>query len=160
LVELLALQAAAHREQGDTERALAVLERTLQLAEPEGYVRVFVEAGEPMARLLYEAASRGLAANYVGRLLAAFPPVPKAPAVDLSVAPPYREELVEPLSPRELEVLGLLAQGLSNRQIAERLVISLSTVKGHTSNIYTKLAVGSRTQAVARARALGLLAAG
>jgi LuxR family maltose regulon positive regulatory protein len=160
VVELLALQAAAYQVQGDTERALAVLERTLQLAEPEGYVRVFVEAGEPMAHLLYEAASRGVAANYVGRLLAAFPPVPEAPAVGPAAAPPHQAELVEPLSPRELEVLGLLAQGLSNREIAERLVISLSTVKGHTSNIYGKLAVGSRTQAVARARALGILVIG
>jgi LuxR family maltose regulon positive regulatory protein len=160
VVELLALQAVAYQVQGDTERALAVLERTLRLAEPDGYVRVFVEAGEPMAHLLYEAASRGVAANYVGRLLAAFPPVPEAPAVGPAAAPPHQAELVEPLSPRELEVLRLLAQGLSNREIAERLVISLSTVKGHTSNIYGKLAVGSRTQAVARARALGILAAG
>ncbi len=157
-VELLALQAAAHQVAGEPEVALAVLERALHLAEPEGAVRVFVEAGEPMARLLHEAASRGLAADYVGRLVAAFPAARWTPAAGFPEAP-SQAALTEPLSGREREVLRLVAQGLSNREIAERLVISLSTVKGHTSNIYGKLAVSSRTQAVVRARALGILPA-
>jgi LuxR family maltose regulon positive regulatory protein len=157
-VELLAMQAAAYQMAGEHETALDVLNRALELAEPEGTVRVFVDAGAPMARLLYAAASRGMAPTYAGRLLAAFPPAPESrPPVAHDAPSPAPQ--VEPLSPREREVLELVAQGLSNREIAERLVISLSTVKGHTSNIYGKLAVGSRTQAVARARALGILPA-
>ena len=135
---------------------------------------MFVDEGPPMARLLYEAAARGIAAEYAGRLLAAFdlvtkderqktklPALSKAegPALSKAEGPALSkaEGLVEPLSERELEVLGLIAEGLSNREIAARLLISLSTVKGHTANIYGKLCVHSRIQALARARDLGLL---
>jgi LuxR family maltose regulon positive regulatory protein len=159
VIELLALKAAAIQQRGEAEQALVALHRALSLAEPEGYVRVFVDIGEPMAHLLYEAAAQGIASAYAGRLLAAFEieaPVAPSKTGEPSAAgqPP---SLVEPLSDRELEVLQLIAAGLSNREIATRLFISLSTVKGHTANIYGKLGVNSRTQAVATARALGVL---
>lgn len=154
IIEILALKARALHQKGDLDQALQELARALALAEPEGYQRTFVDEGEPMARLLYQAVARGISPEYAGRLLAALaqespqaPPAGKAPAGDL----------VEPLSERELEVLGLIAEGLSNGEIASRLYISLSTVKGHTTNIFGKLGVKNRTQAVARARSLGLL---
>ena len=157
VIEILILQASALQVRGDAEDALAVLKRALSLAEPEGYVRVFADEGEPMARLLYEAASRGVAPEYAGRLLAAFSVSERGSMGVTPPPPPHTQPLVEALSARELEVLQLIAEGLSNREIAGRLVISLSTVKGHTANIYGKLAVNSRTQAVAKARVLGIL---
>ena len=115
-------------------------------------MRIFVDEGPPMARLLYEAAARGVAPEYAGRLLAAFPaPEATLPSPDLPTA------LIEPLTERELEVLQLVAEGLSNQEIARQLFLALPTIKWHTSNIYGKLGVKNRTQAVARARALGAL---
>ncbi|MBN1284585.1 MAG: hypothetical protein JXB47_04230 [Anaerolineae bacterium] len=119
----------------------------LRQAEPEQYIRTFVDVGQPMARLLYEAAAQGIMREYAGRLLAAFP----------AAEPLHAQTLVEPLSEREIEVLRLVAGGLSNREIARRLVLSLNTVKSHNQNIYGKLGVGSRTQAIAKAKALGIL---
>jgi LuxR family maltose regulon positive regulatory protein len=160
-IELQGLKALAFQAQGDVAQALAVLEHALSLAEPEDYVRIFVDEGPPMARLLYQAAARGIAPQYVGKLLAAFDleteDERRKTMQPLSSSVPGPLSLVEPLSGRELEVLQLVAEGLSNREIAGRLFISLSTVKGHTANIYSKLAVKSRMQAVARARALGVL---
>ncbi len=146
VIETLVLQALALQAQGKDDQALTVLERALSFAEPEGYVRTFIDKGAPMAALLRTAASRGIALDYVSKLLAAFGEVafPSAP-------------LVEPLSERELEVLRLLAAGLSNREIAAELFLAVGTVKKYTSNIYGKLNVHKRTQAVARARELGLL---
>jgi LuxR family maltose regulon positive regulatory protein len=151
-LEALIVQSLAHRSRQDTEAALAALEKALQLAEPEGYCRIFLDEGPAMARLLYEAAGRGLGVEYTGRLLAWFPPEPGA-----GKKAARGEELFEPLSRRELEVLRLLAEGAANKEVARRLFISLPTVKWHTSNIYGKLCVQNRTQAVAKARALGLL---
>jgi LuxR family maltose regulon positive regulatory protein len=121
------------------------------LAEPEGYARVFIDEEEPMAHLLRQSADLGIAPSYVGQLLAVLDPDRRErPAIDMS-------SLVEPLSDRELEVLDLLADGLTNPEIARRLYISLPTVKSHTRNIYGKLDVHTRTDAVARARKLGIL---
>jgi len=150
------LQALAHEAQGNIPLALAPLERALALAEPEGYVRIFADEGPPMARLLYEAATRGIAPDYARRLLAAFP-VAEPEKAGPSRTQVLKSELVEPLSERELEILELMAEGLTNQEIASRLFLALNTVKTHSRNIYGKLNVRSRTQAVARAQALGLL---
>ncbi|MBN1873914.1 MAG: hypothetical protein JXA33_06775 [Anaerolineae bacterium] len=131
------------------------MRRALTLAEPEGYTRVFVDEGSALAHLLYRVAEQDGATNYTGRLLAAFDNVEKKEKQDFEKT--GSPDIVEPLSTRELEVLHLIAEGLSNRAIAERLFITLSTVKGHTSAIYGKLDVRNRTQAVARAREWDLL---
>jgi LuxR family maltose regulon positive regulatory protein len=119
-------------------------------------VRSRWEEKHPMARLLYEALARGIAPDYVRRLLAAFPVAEPEQAAPLETRAP-ESDLIEPLSERELRVLQLIAEGLTNPEIAPRLFLALNTVKTHSSNIYGKLDVHSRTQAVARARALGLL---
>jgi LuxR family maltose regulon positive regulatory protein len=156
VIEILMLQALAFQARDDTNRAMATLERALSLAEPEGFIYTFVDEGPPMARLLYEALTRGIAPDYARRLLAAFPVAEPEQAAPLETQAPESGQ-IEPLSERELEVLELFAEGLSNREIASRLFLSLHTIKTHCSNIYGKLGVHSRTQAVARARALGLL---
>jgi LuxR family maltose regulon positive regulatory protein len=153
-IEIRVLQALAHQGRGDTDAALSALGRALSTAEPLGYVRTFVDEGPPMARLLAEAADRGIVPDYARRLLAAF----EDKAKDEPTASVRRpSSIIEPLSGRELEVLHLIAEGLSNREIAERLFLALSTVKVHTRNIYGKLGVHSRTQAVTRAQELDLL---
>jgi LuxR family transcriptional regulator, maltose regulon positive regulatory protein len=149
-IEALALQALAHWGHGDRPGAMTALERALRLAEPEGYVRRFVDLGLPMARLLQEARSRTVMPDYVATLLAAY-------GADLASAT-EDASLPEPLSDREQEVLSLLAAGLTNREIAEALVISPETVKKHTGSIFAKLGVGNRTEAAAKARLLHLLA--
>ena len=149
-IEILVLQALAQQMQGDIRAALAPLERALTLAEPEGYIRLFVDEGDLMRSLLldFRAASEKQARGsdyelkeYIDKLLSAF-----VPTTNL-----LQSGLTEPLSPRELEVLRLVAQGLSNREISERLFIVLSSVKGHNQLIFSKLQVQSRTGAVARA---------
>jgi LuxR family maltose regulon positive regulatory protein len=156
VIEILMLQALAFQAKGDTDQAMAALERALTLAEPGGFVRIFVDEGLPMARLLYEAATHKVVPDYARRLLAAFPVVePEQTALSKSQA--SKSELVESLSKRELEVLVLIAEGLTNPEIASRLFLSLNTVKVHARNIYGKLGARNRTQAVARARALGVL---
>jgi LuxR family maltose regulon positive regulatory protein len=156
VIEILVLQALAHQVQGESPSALVPLERALTLAEPEGYVRVFVDEGLPMARLLYEALSHGVEPEHTRRLLAAFP-VAESEQTTASRLRGPESELVEPLSARELEVLQLIAEGLTNQDAATRLYLSPHTVKVHTRNIFTKLAVKNRTQAVARGKALGIL---
>jgi LuxR family transcriptional regulator, maltose regulon positive regulatory protein len=155
-LKALVLRAVALDAHGERAEAAEVLDGALALAEPGGFIRLFVDEGAPMGRLLFEALSRGVRPGYVGRLLAAFPT--DAPG---RVAPPSssgpRIRLAEPLSARELEVLPLIAEGLSNQEIAARLYLSLHTVKSHARTIYAKLGVTGRTQAAARARALGLL---
>jgi LuxR family maltose regulon positive regulatory protein len=156
VIEILALQALAHEAQGDIPSAITPLQRALVLAEPEGYVRIFVDEGQPMARLLYEALSLGIAPHYVRQLLAAFPSAEPVQAASLKTQVP-QSDLIEPLSERELEVLQLIAKGLTNQEVATRLYLSLHTVKVHARNIYGKLGVKNRTQAVAKGRALGIL---
>ena len=156
VIEILVLQALAHQVQGDDPSALAPLERALTMAEPEGYVRVFVDEGTPMARLLYETLSHGVEPEHTRRLLAAFPVAESEQTASSRLRGP-ESELIEPLSARELEVLQLIAEGLTNRDAATRLYLSPHTVKVHTRNIFTKLAVKNRAQAVARGRALGIL---
>jgi len=155
LIEILALQAIAQQLQGDTAQALNALEKALTLGEPEGYAHVFMDLGAPMATLLQQAAARGLAPDYVSRLLAAFEI--EAKGIIPTSLHPEATALIEPLTERELEVLHLIGTGYTNRDIAAALVITLNTVKKHTSGIYGKLGVHSRTQAVARAQELGLL---
>ncbi len=158
VIEILVLQALAHEAQGDSPSALVPLERALTLAEPEGYVRVFVDEGRPMAQLLSEAAAHGIMPDYTARLLAVFE-AEEHKSADESHLPPAlpAQSLIELLSQRELEVLRLIAQGLSNREISERLFLAVITVKGHNRNIFRKLQVRRRTEAVARARELGLM---
>jgi len=153
VIEILLLQALAHEAHGDLAQALVLLGRALALAEPEGYVRLFVDEGLPLARLLRRMQEEGGKIHpYLRTLLAAFGR--QADLQPASVTPPPSEE---PLSEREREVLRLIAEGLSNQQLAARLYLSPHTIKVHTRNIYGKLDVTSRTQAVAKARALGIL---
>jgi LuxR family maltose regulon positive regulatory protein len=155
VIEVYMLQALAWQALGDPPAALAAIEQSLALAEPEGHVRVFRDEGAPMARLLYRAAEEGIWPAYAGRLLAAFPEPGTGPRPDhLSPTP---SPLIEPLTRRERQILQFIAQGLSNKEIARELVISVGTVKVHNHNIYGKLGVSGRTQAIAQARALGLL---
>jgi LuxR family maltose regulon positive regulatory protein len=157
VIEILVLQALAYRAQGNLPRALISLERALTLAEPEGYVHTFVAEGAPMMALLESVRPDALRLReYVRALLAGFAPDVSVGAAQKRLAVD-QSQLIEPLSDRELEVLGLIARGLTNREVAKRLFLSLNTVKVHTRNIYGKLAVNNRTQAVAKARSLGLL---
>lgn len=155
-IEVLALKALALRKQENIRTALLTLDQALSLAKPEGFRRTFLDEGEPMARLLYLAAAEGMHVTYIGGLLAAFAQQ-GGEISNQEQAKGLDENLIEPLSQRELEVLNLLAEGLSNQEIGLKLHISLSTVKGHTTQIYGKLNVNNRTQAVARARLLGVL---
>lgn len=158
VIEIFVLQALALDTQGDSEQAVTKLANALRLAQPEGYMRTFVDEGEPMARLLQTALRRGVTPAYVQRLLASLTTAsPATPVNDAAgVAPPA---LFEPLSEREIEVLQQIAAGLTNREIGARLHLTLNTVKAHTRNIYGKLDVHNRTTAVAKARALGILSA-
>ncbi len=148
VIEILVLLAIARRVSGDVAGALASLARALDLAEPEGYVRVFVDEGPPMAALLKLAAKQPNAAGYVRRLLAAAVAEGRAPV---------EQSLIEPLSERELEVLHLLESDLGGPEIARELAVSLNTMRTHTKSIYAKLGVTSRRAAVRRAAELGLL---
>lgn len=156
LIEVKALEALAYFLRGDRNQAFDALEQALTRAEPEGFVRVFLDEGEPMRRLLLEwmNASRegGRMTEYVRELLAAFGSVKEIHPSSFVPHP-----LVEPLSEREMEVLRGLAHGLSYRDIAEQLVVAQGTVKVHVHNIYSKLGVANRTQAIVRARELALL---
>jgi LuxR family maltose regulon positive regulatory protein len=150
VIKIQVVKALALHVQGDTPLAMDALEWALTLAEPEGYVRVFVDEGEPMARLLRQAASRGIAPEYVSKLLSAFD---KSEAC--THVPP--QPLIDPLSERELEVLWLLRTSLSSVEIAEELAISVHTVRSHIKHIYDKLNVHGRMEAVHQAGALKLL---
>ena len=156
-VEIFIIRSLAYQVQGNLSQALTALQQVLDLAEPEGYVRVFLDEGPPMADLLRLGTQRNVwrsprLATYANRLLNAFPDFTgRSPTLSASSG------LIEPLSERELEVLRLIGEGFSNRQIAEALIVTVGTVKSHVHNIYGKLAVERRTEAIARARDLHLL---
>ena len=154
VLEILLVRALALEVQGDRTAALATLARTLTLGESEDYVRLFLDEGLAMVALLREAQRHGLAPGYSAKLLEA---VSEPGARDVPVLTPTASSLVEPLTEREHEVLQLLADGASNREIAHRLILSIGTVKKYVYNICGKLSVQSRTRALARARALNLL---
>lgn len=155
VAEICALKALAWQALGDEPAALSSLARALHLAEPEGRIRLFLDEGPPMARLLYQAAEAGILPAYAGKLLAMFAGEGATPAPHRDS--PSQPAMVEPLTAREREVLQLISQGLSNKEIARLLVVSVGTVKSHAHNVYGKLGVSGRTQALARARELGLL---
>jgi LuxR family maltose regulon positive regulatory protein len=146
LIESLVLQALCLRFLGQQDKAIRTLSRALLLAEPEGFIRVFIQEGSSMAALLRAAGAQGHSPDYVKHLLEVFGQTP---------AP--QEALLDPLSERELDVLRLVVQGLTNTEIAAELVIANSTVKTHVNRIYGKLGVRTRTQAVARAHQLKIL---
>ncbi|MCC6271340.1 MAG: helix-turn-helix transcriptional regulator, partial [Microbacteriaceae bacterium] len=146
VLEILITQTLLYHAQGDHPHALAALERALTLAEPEGYLRIFTDEGEPMRTLLEKYLSNQ-ASSYVETILTAFP--------QSKIVNP-KSEIVDPLSDRELEVLQLLRSELSGPEIAERLIVSLNTLRTHTKNIFNKLGVNNRRAAIRRAEELGL----
>lgn len=154
MLEILVVQALAYQAQGDIPRALVSLERALTLAEPEGYIRFFINEGLPMAALLREAAKHSIALNYVRQLQAAFGKTESATGGrdKQSVTQP----LIDSLSERELEVLRLLRTELDGPEIARQLQVSLNTMRTHTKNIYNKLGVNTRRAAIRRAEELDL----
>jgi LuxR family maltose regulon positive regulatory protein len=154
-IEIFLLQALAWQALAQQDQALAGLERALVLAELEGYLRMFLDEGPAMLDLLRLTHARGHAPYYTSRLLVASGEQPSVTAPSLPI--PRSTVLLEPLTERELEVLHLIAVGAANEEIAEQLVIAIGTVKRHVSNIFGKLTVSNRTQAVARAQAIGLL---
>jgi LuxR family maltose regulon positive regulatory protein len=161
-IEILVLRALALQAQGNHMQALSVLERAVVLGEPQGYCRLFLDEGEPLLQLLSQLLVTGhRASNYIQALLAAgkFRGREQTALLYRSKEPHSSPSLslLDPLSERELEVLHLIANGDSNYEIAEQLVVAVSTVKRHVSNIFSKLAVTNRTQAVARAREFGML---
>ena len=168
-IRYLVLMALAQHALGNTQTALDSLGQALTLAEPEGYVRLFVDEGQPMAELLLCAISQNVAPDYASKLLAAFPKIIHDAVQydqDLAVyqqsliepaAQLARTTLIEPLSEREIEVLRLMAEGYKYKEIAESLVVSINTVRHHTRNVYGKLDVNNRTQALGRAKELNLL---
>jgi len=155
-LDILLVQALAHEAQGDRPQALATLKHALSLAEPEGYIRVFVDEGEPM-QLLIEQQSRNRdhpLSGYVDKLLAAFTQPRAAPK---SAMIHQKSDMIEPLSEREFEVLRLLGTELNGPEIARELIVSLNTMRTHTKSIYNKLGVNNRRMAIRRAEELGLL---
>jgi LuxR family transcriptional regulator, maltose regulon positive regulatory protein len=154
-LKAMVLQAVALHGNGEMDKAMQVLRDVLALAEPGGFIRLFLDEGAPMEQLLSKAYAQGIMPDYVSRLLAVFESEKQKSADKTSL--PSAQPLIEPLSQRELEVLQLIAQGLSNDEIGKRLFLALDTVKGHNRRIFDKLQVQRRTEAVARARELGLL---
>jgi LuxR family maltose regulon positive regulatory protein len=164
IIEIQALQALALAAAGDDNAAVNTLAQALMLGCPQGYVRVFADEGAPMSALLSRlvaaqkadhAVARGVPLGCLARLLRAFGEPPAAGARQHAAA--AVPGLVEQLTPRELEILALLAAGTPNPRIAEQLVVSLDTVKKHVSHLLDKLGAANRTEAVTRARGLGLI---
>ena len=160
-LKVMVLQSVALHAHGKKDKAVQLLGEALALAEPGGFIRLFLDEGLPMAQLLSEAAARGILPGYTGKLLAAFEAEAQKRQGESFLPPdslpPGVQPLIEPLTPREREVLRLIAAGRSNPEIAEELVIAVTTVKTHVKNIYGKLQVGNRFEAAARAQDLKLL---
>ena len=154
-LQAMVLQALAHQANADANAAARVLDEALALAAPEGFIRLFVDEGPAMRRLLAAADARGVHTAYTQQLLAAFAAEPTSSAA--ATAAPAAQSLIDPLSERELEILDLIATGLKNQEIADQLFISLNTVLYHTKNIYGKLGVNKRAKAIAKARELALI---
>lgn len=152
---VLVLKSLAFQAQGDIVQALAALERALFLAKPGGLVHIFAEKGPAMAQLLHQAVARGISSDYAGRLLAAFSA--SEASVPCQEMPAERAAMVEPLSEREQQVLRLLTSYLSSVEIAQELFVSAHTVRFHIKNIYSKLGVHNRADAVRRGKELRLL---
>src|SRR5262249_23318547 len=141
-IQLLVLLALTNQDRLELDRSVAALDRALQLAGAEGYLRVFVDEGQPMTRLLKVALRRGIPSEMGQQPLAALG------EEDVQPLKTYHQELAEPITARELEVLRLIAIGLSNKDIADELYISVATVKRHVTNLYGKLGVATRTEAL------------
>jgi LuxR family maltose regulon positive regulatory protein len=150
LIEFLLLRALAFKAMGNSSQAIELVIRAITIAEPEGYIRIFIDLGASIASLLKEVALRNVSPHFVRRLLAEF----EKGKTDRRV-PSY--PLVEPLTSRELEILSLLAGGLSNHEIAQKLFLTVGTIKVHTHHIYAKLGVHTCSQAISRAASLNLL---
>ena len=155
-LKILILQALVLQAQGEMDTAVQLLGEALALAEPGGFIRSFVDEGLPMAQLLAETAVRGIMPAYCEKLIAVFAAEGHKIETETSLA--LAQSLVDPLTKREMEILSLIATGLKNKEIAATLFISLNTVHYHTKNLYSKLGVNSRTQAITRANELNLLA--
>lgn len=159
-IEIMVVRALAHQLKNEPEEAFATLAQAVCEAEQEGYMRTFVDEGSALQALLQQVAASGITRLYVQKLLDSFPQL-SAQVTDTQVTlPPHAEPTlspVEPLSPRELEVLRLVAAGHANREIAQALQVATSTVKKHVGNILGKLGVKNRTRAAAKARELRLL---
>jgi LuxR family transcriptional regulator, maltose regulon positive regulatory protein len=159
LIEIMILQALAMQKFGEPARALAILAKSLALAEPEGYTRVFLDEGQPLQMLIAQWLDQSRTSplrDYAMHLLSQFSVEPEVKTAAQENAS-SSGSLVEPLSQRELEVLHLIATGRTNQEIARQLIVAPGTIKAHTSSIYRKLDVANRTEAVGRARQLGIL---
>ncbi|MEM7112079.1 MAG: LuxR C-terminal-related transcriptional regulator, partial [Chloroflexota bacterium] len=155
-IKILALKALLYQRQGRLNEALTFLEQAIKLAKPGGFVRTFVDLGTPIATLLYQLLIRGLEPIYLGQILAAFPKTQQSKELAPEVPEEVPAQLIVPLTRRETDILLLIAQGLPNKQVAQQLSISSLTVKRHTINIYQKLSVSNRHDAVQTAKALGI----
>jgi len=150
-IPMLVQLATAYQDMVELDKAVAAINRALSLSEPGRYLRVFTAEGQPMARLLKVAQRRGAVSGYCQYVLTAMGEEKQQPTKL------YHPELIEPITAREMEVLRLIAVGLTNREIANELFISVSTVKRHVTNLYGKLGVATRTKALQESRRLGLL---
>ena len=156
-IRILACLALVYQAQGRTKEAQDALEHSLKLAQPGAFIRTFVDLGLKMAELLKQFAEQGFETDYIRQILAAFPGQPQIIEKQRPAKALTKDDLMEPLTRREREVLELIGKSLSAKEIAQELVISPRTVKKHTSNIYGKLGVNNRMQAVEKAKDLGLL---
>jgi LuxR family maltose regulon positive regulatory protein len=158
-INVLALQALHHDTLGEKSAALDKLTTALNLAEPSGFIRLFVDLGPQMFGLLKQLVRQNVALDYIGQILAAFRDDEQAVITEAANQPitSDHQPLVEPLTNRELDVLELLAQRLSNQEIAEKLFISTTTIKTHLQNIYGKLNVSKRREAAEKAKKIGIL---